>query len=166
MTSNRETPELKLYSNINAYLEERYVPLENAIQFAKMRVGSVPLFEECAVVIAEPDTYFSEHLFKLIDAQKLLDPDVYKKAGISRKLFSKIRSDRLYRPSKKTAISLAIALELDLNETNQLLEKAGYILSHSSRFDLIIEYFIVNQVFNIWEINEALYYYEEPLLQE
>lgn len=109
------------------------------------------------------ESSFSEYLFQRIDAKKMSDKEVYKKANIDRKLFSKIKRPK-YRPSKPTAVALAIALELDMEETRILVEKAGYSITHSNKFDIIIEYFISHKVYDIIEINEALFEFGQPQL--
>lgn len=146
-------------------LEAEYRAMSDAVK-APPFAGAAPTAASKGLddLIGELDEPFNTALLRLIDTKGKTDAEVYKRANIDRKLFSKIRTGKGYVPRKRTILALAIALELTLPETDDLLERAGYALSHSQKFDVIVEYFIVSGKYDIFEINEVLFRYDQPLL--
>ena len=163
----------RLFADIAEYIDDRYAEEHTDPARERMRrmsQASPQLMSSPAMpggldeLLTQLDAGFSETLLKLIDRSGRKDSEVYKRANVDRKLFSKIRNNPDYKPSKPTAIAFAIALELSLDETRDLIARAGYALSASSRFDVIIEYFIERGNYNIFEINEALFAFDQSLL--
>ena len=115
-------------------------------------------------LVAQTTETFQQALFRMIDERGLKDSEVYKRANMDKKLFSKIRSNADYQPKKITAISLALALRLNLDETRDFIGRAGFALTHTSKFDIIIEYFIENKNYDLFEINQVLFAFGEPLI--
>ena len=183
------TASRELLGAVESYIDEHYVDTHQikrrklldverqAISEADERANTFnePLLEEMLAssigapaplddLVGNLDEPFSQMLLRLIDAKGMTDVEVYKRANLDRKLFSKIRINKGYMPSKRTAIALAVALELSLDKTDDLLERAGYALSHAVKFDVIVEYFIANGKYDVFEINEVLFEYAQPLL--
>ena len=183
----------KLFRNVASYIDQNYVDLceksslgadkeirESRACTRKMAymevcredvsVGGVPPMSMATKALTLEDALkaedigFSEALLRLIDKTGKKDSEIYKKANISKQHFSKIRNNPGYKPTKPTAVALALALELDLEQTKELIGRAGYALTNSSKFDLIIQFFIQQKNYNVVEINLALYEFDQNLL--
>ncbi|OCA83233.1 hypothetical protein A8F94_19190 [Bacillus sp. FJAT-27225] len=138
--------------------------LEESSESSRHVLNDIPPLEIEEFIKGNRKRSLREVLFSYIDKKGAADSEVYKKAGIDRRLFSKIRSNPEYRPGKNTVIALALALELNLKETDKLLNSVGYSLSDSETGDLVIKYFIEHRIYDIYQVNETLEYFSaKPL---
>ena len=164
-----EAVELREYRSASSrgYALERRRRERDAVEMADcmpMAPMAAPKAMSLRDMLKQEDAGFTETLLKLIDKSGKKDSEIYKKACLSKQHFSKIRNNPNYKPTKSTAIALALALELDLEQTKDLIGRAGYALTNSSKFDLIIRYFIEQKNYNVVEINIVLYDFDQSLL--
>jgi len=166
------------------YVEQRHQPRRQLLDIERQTLSDEDMIDQSMPIMAEMlapsvaapapgsfdalvgnlDEPFSATLLRLIDATGRKDAEIYRRANIDRRLFSKIRSNADYAPSKSTVLAFASALELTLDQTGDLLGRAGFALSHSRKFDVIVEYFIQSRKYDIFEINEVLFRHDQPLL--
>lgn len=167
----------KLFQDIAEYIDDVYVesqPDTRQNKFSELYAEGKPLPEPCQAsvpiqvdwndVLRKTDEGFSQALMRLIDERGITDAECYRRANVDRKLFSKIRSNIDYRPSKPTVFAFALSLRLSVEETRKLLEKAGFALTHSSRMDIIMEYCLTNGIYDVFQVNEVLFSFDLPLL--
>ena len=162
----------ELFADVASYIDDSYAEKRAMGRSAKCCVAppdlmALPMEDASACledILLETEAGFSERLLQLIDRSGKKDSEVYKRANVSRQHFSKIRKDPGYQPTKPTALAFCIALELGLEETEDLLERAGFALTRASKFDLIVMYFIERHIYDIYTINECLFEFDQSLL--
>jgi O-acetyl-ADP-ribose deacetylase (regulator of RNase III) len=177
----RDTVEIsgRLLGDVEAYIDDVYVDehLDGPREYSRFDMARSELVYEdaCPAPIIEPreslddmleqiDESFAQTLIRKIDERNITDAECYKRANVDRRLFNKIKNNPDYKPGKQTVLAFAIALELSLDETKDLLMKAGFALSRASRADIVVEYCIMNRIFDIVEINQVLFKLDLPLL--
>ena len=147
-------------------LFQKYRVIEDACCQAEVSFGSQASSDINQYIQENKEETFQSKLFTLIDSRNLKDSDVYNKVDIDRRLFSKIRSNKDYHPSKETVILLGIALELSEKEMEDLLESASYSLPMNTTFDLIIRFCLKEKIYNLNQINEFLYEHKCKILSD
>ena len=127
--------------------------------------GTIATNRKIDDLMEQMEETFSQRLLRMISERGMTDSEAYTKAYVDRRHFSKIRKDEYYSPNKKTVLAFSIALELSLDEAKDLLACAGFALSRSSKVDIIVAYFLQNKIYDMFEINEILYEYGQPIFE-
>lgn len=177
MEEIKELYDQSISDKLNTYIDRYFHDIDNQLDRGSYAESSISILEtpvyrnalssktrELEALINKKEASFSEMLLRMIDDRGMSDVEAYKSAHIDRRLFSKIRSDKNYKPSKETVILFILALKLNLDEAYDLLQRSGYALSSSSKFDLIIQFFIEEELYDFYLINEALHQFNQKLL--
>ena len=164
----------KLIAEVGKYIDKYYEPVKYDIKMDKEilfifdkiqkdKSSTMAVDRNIDNLMDQLEETFSQRLLRMIDEREMTDSEVYTRAYVDRRHFSKIRKDVNYVPNKKTVLAFTIALELSLDEAKDLLASAGFALSRSSKTDIIVAYFLQNKIYDMFQINDVLDAYGQPV---